>query len=235
MGAWHSSADAGSAQFRVESTFAVFARACRAKGRNRLPIFVIRHGETAYNAGRIVQTPDVPLNARGLRQAVRLAKRLAAEGVDRIIASDYVRARLTADAVAQATGAPLVIDPLLRERNFGEMRGRPHDEIGDLYAADLEPPGGESWAVFHERVDQAWQRLTQDLAADERIAVVTHGLVCFSLALRQWSLPTGAQARRDFRNTSVTVVGGTPPWTVQRLNCCEHLRVGDEAVDAAAV
>jgi broad specificity phosphatase PhoE len=46
-----------------------------------MPILLIRHGETDSNAARIVQTPDVPLSARGVAQAERLARRLAGAGV----------------------------------------------------------------------------------------------------------------------------------------------------------
>ena len=88
-------------------------------------LFLIRHGETEGNALRIVQRPDIPLSPRGVAQAERLARRLAAEGIARIVASDYARALTTAEHVRQATAAPLTIEPLLRERNFGDLRGRP--------------------------------------------------------------------------------------------------------------
>jgi broad specificity phosphatase PhoE len=40
-----------------------------------MTILLVRHGETAGNASRILQRPDVPLNERGLRQADLLAQR----------------------------------------------------------------------------------------------------------------------------------------------------------------
>src|SRR5438477_5849884 len=86
-------------------------------------IFLIRHGETFGNAARIVQLPDIPLSERGLAQAERLARRLAQEGVARIISSDLPRAAMTAESVRRMTGAPLMFDPLLHERNFGDIRG----------------------------------------------------------------------------------------------------------------
>ena len=42
-----------------------------------MSILLIRHGETALNAARIVQHPETPLNERGVGQARRLAERLA--------------------------------------------------------------------------------------------------------------------------------------------------------------
>jgi probable phosphoglycerate mutase len=188
-------------------------------------IFLIRHGETEGNALRIVQHPHIPLSPRGLVQAQRLARRLAAEGVARIVASDYARALTTAEHLQRATGAPLAIEPLLRERNFGDLRGRSYSELGfDMFALDYAPPNGESWAVFHARVDQAWARV-QELAAAAggSLAVVTHGLVCRSLAARHLVLADGKAAPERWDNTSLTIVDWPAPWRVRLLNCIAHL------------
>jgi broad specificity phosphatase PhoE len=42
-----------------------------------LSIILIRHGETASNAARVLQFPDTPLSERGLAQARAVAKRFA--------------------------------------------------------------------------------------------------------------------------------------------------------------
>jgi len=195
-------------------------------------LFLIRHGETEGNALRIVQHPHVPLSARGLVQAERLARRLASEGIARIVSSDYARAVTTAEHLQRATGAPLVIEPLLRERNFGDLRGRPYAELGfDMFEPDYAPPNGETWPMFHERVDRAWARV-QELAAaatDGSLAVVTHGLVCRSLAARHLILGDDVLAPERWENTSLTIVDWPAPWRVRLLNCVAHL----EALDAA--
>jgi probable phosphoglycerate mutase len=199
-------------------------------------IFVIRHGETVGNAARIVQRPDAPLSPRGIAQAERLARRLTGEGVALILSSDLARAMTTAEYVRRATGAPLEIDPLLQERNFGALRGTPYDRLGfDLFAPDLEPDGGESWPVFHARVDRAWAALQARAAAiDGPLAVVTHGLVCRSLTARHVVLPDGVAAPERWENTSVTIVDGPAPWRVRLLNCAAHLD-GLATTDSAAV
>lgn len=188
-------------------------------------IFLIRHGETAGNAARIVQMPDAPLSPRGVAQAERLARRLATLGIARILASDFARAMTTADHLRRATGAPLELDPLLQERNFGDVRGTPYAQLDfDLFALDYAPPGGESWPTFHARVDRAW-KLVQARAAesDGHLAVVTHGLVCRSLAARHLQLPPGETVPERWENTSLTIVDGPAPWRVRLLNCAAHL------------
>ena len=190
-----------------------------------MAIFLIRHGETASNAARIVQTPEVPLSARGVAQAEQLGRRLAGLGVGAIVSSDLRRAVMTAERVQAFTGAPITLDAGLQERNFGDLRGRAYADLGlDLFAADYDPPGGEPWERFHTRVDTVWKRIVAASAStDGNLAVVTHGLVCYSLALRCLQLPPGESAALRWHNTSVTVVDGAAPWMVQLLNCTAHL------------
>jgi len=192
-------------------------------------ILLIRHGETLGNASRTVQFPDSPLSPRGIAQAERLARRLADEGIGRIISSDYARAASTAERLQRATGAPLAFDPLLQERNFGDIRGTPYADLGfDMFEPDYAPPNGESWSVFHARVDQAWARVRRLAGAmPGHLAVVTHGLVCRSLAARHLRLPDGTVVPERWENTSLTIVECPAPWRVRLLNCIAHLEDPD--------
>src|SRR6266403_1841720 len=75
---------------------------------------------------------------------------LAAEGIAHILSSDFARARTTAEHLQRATGAPLTFEPLLQERNFGDLRGTPYVDLGfDPFEPDYAPPKGETWPVFH--------------------------------------------------------------------------------------
>jgi len=190
-------------------------------------VYLIRHGETELNAARILQPPAAPLSERGLAQAERLAARLATAGLVRILVSDLRRAEMTAEAIGRQSGAPIARDPELAERNFGALRGRPYAELGlDPFAPDYEPPEGESWEVFHARVDRAFQRMDATArAAAGPIAVVTHGLVCHSLVSRRVSLPPGLSlAGRGWRNTSLTVLEPRGRgWAVRLLDDVSHL------------
>ena len=202
-------------------------------------LFLIRHGETVGNASRTVQLPDNPLSPRGVAQAERLARRLTSEGITHILSSDFARARTTAEHLQRSTGAPLTFEPLLEERNFGDLRGTPYTELGlDMFAPDYAPPNGETWPAFHARVDQAWARVQARAAATRGpLAVVTHGLVCRSLAERHLILPDGEVAPERWENTSLTIVDWPAPWRVRLLNCIAHLEDLDGAplADSGAV
>jgi 2,3-bisphosphoglycerate-dependent phosphoglycerate mutase len=199
---------------------------------------LIRHGETVGNAARVVQLPDAALSSRGIAQAERLARRLAPMGIARIVTSDLPRALVTAEHVRRATGAPLELDPLLQERNFGDVRGTPYARLDfDLFGLDYAPPGGESWEAFHARVDRAWERLLARAAeTDGPLAVVTHGLVCRSVAARHVVMPDGCAVPERWENTSLTMLDGPAPWRVRLLNCIAHLDgLAAEATGAAPV
>jgi broad specificity phosphatase PhoE len=200
-----------------------------------MAIYLIRHGETPGNAGRVVQTADTPLSERGLLQARRLAGRLERTSIARVLASDLTRAAMTAEPLREVLDAPLTLEPLLQERNFGELRGTAYAELEvDIFAAGFAPPGGETWESFDSRVDQAWRRVTA-VARDTKghLAVVTHGLVCFSLATRHLVLPPEAEPRLGFANTSLTIAQAAPPHEVTLFNCTAHLE-GEGADDVSA-
>jgi broad specificity phosphatase PhoE len=194
-------------------------------------IYLVRHAETASNAARVFQMPETPLSERGVEQAERLAARLSGGPIALVLASDFARAAMTAERLAAATGAPVELEPLLQERSFGALRGRPYAELGvDAFAPDYEPPGGESWPAFEARVDRAWERIRAAAArCAGELAVVTHGLVCFSLASRHLRLPPGAEPRRGFPNASLTLIEGAPPFAVTLLACTAHLEPRGEA------
>lgn len=193
-----------------------------------MSILIVRHGETDSNARRIIQTPDIPLSAKGNDQARSLAQRVKTLGVTRIISSDYLRTQQTADHVASATNLPVEYNPLLRERNFGDLRGTSYDDlVQDPFdvEADYIPPNGESWLVFNQRIAQAWKQISEEASTTQgTLLVVTHGLVCRSLYQRQFNIPSTLQDLSNYGNTALSEVGIIEPWTMRLLNCTAHLQ-----------
>ena len=200
-------------------------------------IILVRHGQTDLNVARIVQPPDTPLSKEGVRQAERLGAWLAGLGARNVLASDFPRARMTAEAVVAATGAALELTDLLRERNFGLLRGRAYAEIGaDIFAQDYAPPEGETWTQFDLRVARAWAAVKERAAAlGSPLVVVTHGLVCRSIASQFLSLPDGATPPQRWANTSVTICEVAPPHVVSVLNSVAHLDRGDDSTAPSGI
>jgi broad specificity phosphatase PhoE len=154
--------------------------------------------------------------------------------VSRILTSDLTRARETARALAQGTGAETTESALLRERSFGDHRGTPYSELRtNIFATDYAPPGGETWLAFEQRVARAWE-LTLEMQAERsgNLFVVSHGLVCRSLAVR--FLDTAeCDVPERFGNTSLTIFSTAPPHRVRLLNCVSHLTGTDDDDESA--
>ena len=187
-----------------------------------MAILLIRHGETVGNATRVLQRSDVLLNERGQRQAVLLAERLIAHGFAHVLCSDLPRAQMTAAPLRARSDVVIEETPLLQERNFGDLRGRPYDELGgDPFAPGFSPPNGETDDAFHRRVAQAFALIVdrrRSLAGP--LVVVTHGMVCRAMVERH---ARAAAVPAKFDNTSVTVIGAAPPHVAHLVNCTQHL------------
>lgn len=193
-----------------------------------MTILLIRHGETALNASRVLQPPDTPLSERGLAQAQAVAARVAKLGAVGILSSDMPRALMTAQAISQTTGLPIRTTTLLHERNFGDLRGRAYDSLDhDPIHAEEGPPNGESMTQFRERVARAFDEiLAMRRTLEGNLVVVSHGLVIRVLLERHLSL-NGLAAPERLANTSVTVFDLAEPYAVSLLNCEEHLLAAD--------
>jgi probable phosphoglycerate mutase len=201
-----------------------------------MTILLVRHGETDGNAARILQRPDVPLNERGILQAEALARRLLGEGFVHILCSDLLRARMTAAPIAAGSGLEVEENPLLQERNFGDLRGSPYAALAeDPFGPDFAPPNGEDWPAFHARVAEAFALVVRRRRGLKgTLVVVTHGLVCRALVARHARLPDGTLAPESYANTSVTILHEEPPHGVGLLNCTRHLATPDATGRAGA-
>ncbi len=192
-----------------------------------MTLLLIRHGETALNVARVLQPADTPLSALGLRQADAIAARVAALAPAAILASDLPRAWQTARAIGSATGLGPIASSALRERDFGELRGRAYDSLGfDPIAMMEAPPGGESAAAFAARVSRAFDEalaLHARVGAAGPLAVVTHGLVIAALLTQHARrAPDGALPRR-LANASLSIVASAPPHVTLLVGCTLHL------------
>lgn len=174
-----------------------------------LELWLIRHGETGWNAERRIQGQQHnPLSDLGRRQARRLGTRLEGEAFDAVHCSDLRRAVETAELVFP--GRTFVFDPRLREIARGVLEGQLGAELvgeqRDAYAAmqrdllNIRPPGGENYRDLAARA-VPW---LASLPASGRVAAVTHGGVIFALLHHIVGVSGGANWRFSASNTGVT-------------------------------
>jgi 2,3-bisphosphoglycerate-dependent phosphoglycerate mutase len=183
--------------------------------RQRWParLWIVRHGQSAGNVARdaalaaghgvidiAIRDVDVPLSELGHRQAQALGHWFAqlpeTEKPEVVLASPYIRARQTAQAVCEAGGVvgearPPIVDERLREREFGIFDRLTAAGIRDKYPEHAEhrallgkfyhrAPGGESWADVIQRLRGALDTVSLH-HADRRVLIVCHQVVVLCL------------------------------------------------------
>ena len=191
-------------------------------------LIAIRHGETAWNVDTRIQGQlDIPLNATGRWQAQRVARALAArDPIHAIYTSDLARARETAQAVSDATGAPLTTDEGLRERGFGTFQGQTFAEIEARLPEEAlrwrkrdphwAPEGGESLTQMRARVQETLNTLAARHPGEQVVLVAQGGVLALLYraatgldlqAPRTWQLGNAAVNRLLWTPEGLTLVG----------------------------
>ena len=182
----------------------------------------LRHGLSTANQDRVLSGWwDVALTEEGRRQAREAGKTLLEARFDRILTSDLVRARETAELLVTeweaATGLaapPLTISPPLRERQLGALQGQHLDALRATGATqvllgwDSRPPGGESHADLAARGLACLAE--HDLGGTT--LVVSHGGMIRTLVGLAQRLPRGEIGRHRCENAipvHLTVTCGT--------------------------
>ena len=151
-------------------------------------LLLLRHAETHDNVSmRLSGWTDTDLSPRGESQIELLADHFNREHghIDALYSSPLIRARRTAEAIGALTGhTPILLDDL-REMYFGELDGRPFEELREAYAHLLDAdenseiedfvwPSGESRSGFTARA----LRVINEIAGrhpGRPVGVVTHG------------------------------------------------------------
>ncbi|MDE3095706.1 MAG: histidine phosphatase family protein [Chloroflexota bacterium] len=200
-------------------------------------LVLVRHGETEHNRGQLtLGRADVPLNARGRRQADAVAASFAAAPVA-IYTSPLGRAADTAGRIGAATGVAVTVEPALIEMDVGEMEhltgAQLRERYPDFLRAWLSPacagarmPGGETLA---EVQDRAWAAVARMRAAhpDGAVVAVSHNFVILAIVCRALGLPLA-----HFRRLRQSLAAKT---TIEvREGACTLLQLNDAAHLAAA-
>ncbi|MCU1038037.1 histidine phosphatase family protein [Stenotrophomonas maltophilia] len=169
-------------------------------------IWVVRHGQSAGNVARdhaeannvtLIELQhrdaDVPLSVLGQRQSQSLGAWVSGLAEHQrpqvVLASPYVRARQTAQAVVDALGSKrrIVVDERLREKEFGVLDRYTSSGIvatfpelaaqrrlvGKFY---FRPPGGESWCDVILRLRGVVGDLQRNHAG-ARVMIVAHQVI----------------------------------------------------------
>lgn len=140
-------------------------------------IYVVRHGETEWNAmNKVLGRTDIPLNDTGIQQAHEIASALKDLNIEVFLCSPMIRARQTADVISGETGIDYKVDERLIEQDFGSFEGvYRYDEAYQNAKREYfaRYPGGESFFDLAARVFP----LIKELEGKDAL-LVTHGGIC---------------------------------------------------------
>lgn len=151
-----------------------------------MKIYIVRHGQDddSVRGG----WSDTPLTDIGVQQSIELANEIYNNAekynIGKIFSSDIVRAKQTANIIANKLALPVELKPNFREVNNGDLAGLDNivaeEKYPNLYWRNLDweehYPNGESPKEFNERVSNAWIQFTQSLVGyNKNVLLVTHG------------------------------------------------------------
>jgi broad specificity phosphatase PhoE len=188
-------------------------------------LFLLRHAQTSMNAeGRIQGNVDNPLNEAGISQATKLAERMARQyDLDKIFASPYIRARQTAQIVADACHMDVETNDDLVEVNFGDIANHKFKDLEQTHPEffkqirlffDSHPngtmerpqtPNGETMQAIGERAAR-FTNLLLDKYNGQRVALVSHGAFMKYMLASYAGMPLNKPIMIWLDNASLSVV-----------------------------
>jgi 2,3-bisphosphoglycerate-dependent phosphoglycerate mutase len=150
----------------------------------------VRHAEPVRIApGRGVPA-DPELTERGVEQAQRVAAWLAFEPVDVVLSSPLLRARMTAQPIADAHGLPVDLVEGLAEYDvqsdhyipMEEMRANNDPRLQAMIDGRWESFGGEPTHEFRARIERTVHEIVAEHPGRRVVAVCHGGVINVALA-----------------------------------------------------
>jgi 2,3-bisphosphoglycerate-dependent phosphoglycerate mutase len=218
-------------RWRSDSTFHVL--------RSRMILYLVRHGESAFNAaGRIQGQLDPPLSELGQRQGQALAAALATLPIEAVYCSPLQRAMQTAAPLAAELKLELRTLDGLKELNAGIFQGKTWPEVHDEFPAeaarwtsqdpDFRIPQGESRRELMSRGRAAFDTIRE--CGCRQVAVVAHGGILAAALKAMLEVPPQRNPF-SFFNASISKLAWDGQVKLLTLNQIEHLRRPDGTYD----
>lgn len=176
-------------------------------------VFLIRHAAHAELGRNLTgRKPDVALSEAGARQALALGERLSREPIAAIYSSPRLRARATAEAIADRLELGVELDCALDEIDFGAWTGASFEKLADdpLWRqwnearATACPPRGESMKAAAARIVGRIGQLCEQHRGSAPVALVSHCDVIRGAVAHYLGLSLNNLLRFDIDPASIT-------------------------------
>ncbi len=147
-------------------------------------VYMVRHGETVPNVSGVHQNASTPLSSVGIAQVELVAKRFSELPIDLILSSPHLRAKHTAQQIADQSQKEIEYVDILREIKWpSEIEGLKHTDPESIRVRNLlrEKNQDQNWHYSDEdnffdvkkRAMEFIAKLEQRI--EENIAIVSHG------------------------------------------------------------
>jgi alpha-ribazole phosphatase/probable phosphoglycerate mutase len=200
-----------------------------------LTIYLLRHGETEWNAdgNRYCGRTDLPLTEKGIAQAKLVRDELKNIHFDAIFSSPLKRAFHTAEIVSGRED--VIADERLTELDFGSWEGKSKTvfipENKTLWHEWMNDPEntkaggtGETAGEALKRVNSFYDSITKKFLSGNILVVAHHAVNRFYLASKL-GMPLKNYRKLDQKNSSVTLftLGENEEFVLQAFNLFFHL------------
>jgi len=196
---------------------------------------IVRHGETAWNRGRIFRgTYDIPLNENGKKQACLAGKSLKNVKINAVYTSPLSRAKESAEIAAENHGITPIVHNGFLDMDYGEWTGKEEAEVAKLWPDEcavwacaphtVRPYGGTTLKEIFDNAFSAMEELA--LKHDgETIAIFSHRVVNKLLLLGALSLGLDRFPFIIQGNCCINEIERVQNgYLIERLNDTSHIR-----------
>lgn len=203
-------------------------------------LIFVRHGQSEANLERVFAGhTDIPLTELGRRQAECTAEFLRSYPIERIYASDLIRAMQTAEPTAKSKGLEISPTPGMREIFAGDWEGRSYEELMRLFPESYGtwrtdcgrayPENGESVIALSRRIYSEVDRIVSENRG-RCVAIFTHATPIRLLRAKWEGYPPEELSAVMFcSNASVSVVEYADDGSTNVLLCGYDEHQGDLA------
>jgi len=153
-------------------------------------IDLLRHGAVEAEGWAFRGSTDLPLSEQGWKQMRAMSESF--DTFDHIATSPMQRCQRFSEEVTAGQHIRLVTLDDMREMDFGDWENRSFDELEKEYGAllrqfwqspvGIQPPGGELFEAFSQRVIDCWQSWLTSESGHRRLLVAHGGVIRVLLA-----------------------------------------------------
>jgi 2,3-bisphosphoglycerate-dependent phosphoglycerate mutase len=190
-------------------------------------IIFVRHGRSLKNEKNILNS-DVegfPLVKEGILEVHNMAKQLKKLYVLRVYTSPLLRARQSADIIADALDLKPIVDDRLRERFYAEMENKPANDGNWLFEVDWKNTKMESFESVKKRMKSFIDSVSEYKGI---IVAVTHESLIKAVFMDIFNFSDDMEGALRVKSSNISVISTRNGWTPLAMN---YPKLTDELVD----